>query len=100
MWLPVGITYESAFGRFHIPDLILGIQSVEENEVIEAEVTVGPEPAESKLDKVNNLLSGVTDKPQEQAETESQPVPTPHITEHQQDLPPAPSVVLEVDDFF
>ena len=27
----------SAFGRFHIPDLILGIQSVEENEVIEAE---------------------------------------------------------------
>ena len=38
----------SAFGRFHIPDLILGIQSVEENEVIEAEVSVEPEPADSK----------------------------------------------------
>ena len=79
----------SAFGRFHIPDLILGIQSVEENEVIEAEVTVAPEPAESKLDQVNNLLAGVTDTPQEQAKTESPQVPEP-----------APPVVVEVDDFF
>ena len=79
----------SAFGRFHIPDLILGIQSVEENEVIEAEVTVAPEPAESKLDQVNNLLAGVTDTPQEQAKTES-----PQASE------PAPPVVVEVDDFF
>jgi hypothetical protein len=70
----------SAFGRFHIPDLILGIQSVEENEVIEAEVTVAPEPAESKLDKVSEILA---------SKTEPQPVPTPE-----------PSAVVEVDDFF
>ena len=70
----------SAFGRFHIPDLILGIQSVEENEVIEAEVTVSPEPAESKLDKVSEILA---------PKTETQHVPAPE--------PPA---VVEVDDFF
>ena len=70
----------SAFGRFHIPDLILGIQSVEENEVIEAEVTVAPEPAESKLDKVSEILA---------SKTEPQHVPEPQ--------PPA---VVEVDDFF
>ena len=70
----------SAFGRFHIPDLILGIQSVEENEVIEAEVTVTPEPAESKLDKVSEILA---------PKTEPQHVPEPE--------PPA---VVEVDDFF
>ncbi len=56
----------SAFGRFHIPDLILGIQSVEENEVIEAEIEVVEETTESKLDQVNNLLATVTDTPQEQ----------------------------------
>ena len=70
----------SAFGRFHIPDLILGIQSVEENEVIDAEVTVAPEPAESKLDKVAEILA---------PKTEPQHVPDPE--------PPA---VGEVDDFF
>ena len=70
----------SAFGRFHIPDLILGIQSVEENEVIEAEVTVAPEPAESKLDKVSEILA---------PKTEPQHVPEPE-----------PPVVVEVDDFF
>jgi len=46
----------SAFGRFHIPDLILGIQSVEENEVIEAEVSVASEPSESKLDQINSTF--------------------------------------------
>ena len=70
----------SSFGRFHIPDLILGIQSVEENEVIDAEVTVAPEPAESKLDKVAEILA---------PKTEPQHVPDPE--------PPA---VVEVDDFF
>ena len=70
----------SAFGRFHIPDLILGIQSVEENEVIEAEVTFAPEPVESKLDKVSEILA---------PKTEPQHVPDPE--------PPA---VVEVDDFF
>jgi len=70
----------SAFGRFHIPDLILGIQSVEENEVIDAEVTVAPEPAESKLNKVAEILA---------PKTEPQHVPDPE--------PPA---VAEVDDFF
>ena len=71
----------SAFGRFHIPDLILGIQSVEENEVIEAEVSVEPEPADSKLDKVANLLA---------PKTEPEPVPKPE---------PVPDVI-EPDDFF
>ena len=47
--------------QLHIPDLILGIQSVEENEVIEAEVSVEPEPADSKLDKVASLLAPKTD---------------------------------------
>ncbi len=75
----------SAFGRFHIPDLILGIQSVEENEVIEAEVTVAPEPAESKLDKVSGILSGKTEAPQE-------------LPEAKTEAPQEP--VVEVDDFF
>ena len=75
----------SAFGRFHIPDLILGIQSVEENEVIEAEITVAPEQAESKLDKVSEILA---------PKTEPQQVPPVPKTEPQQ----VPAV--EVDDFF
>ena len=77
----------SAFGRFHIPDLILGIQSVEENEVIEAEVTVAPEPAESKLDKVSEILA---------PKTEPQQVPPAPKTEPEQ----VPDVVVEADDFF
>ena len=70
----------SAFGRFHIPDLILGIQSVEENEVIDAEVAVVPELTESKLDQVNKILA---------PKTEPQHVPTP-----------PPTVEMEADDFF
>ena len=68
----------SAFGRFHISDLILGIQSVEENEVIDAEIEVVQEAPESKLDKVNEILV---------KKTEPQPVP---------DIPP----LVERDDFF
>ena len=71
----------SAFGRFHIPDLILGIQSVEENEVIEAEISIESEPADSKLDKVANLLA---------PKTEPEPVPEPKPV----------SDVIEPDDFF
>ena len=78
----------SAFGRFHIPDLILGIQSVEENEVIEAEIEVVQETTESKLDQVNNLLAPVTATPQEQGKTDSPTEPSPS---------PAPDVT---DDFF
>ena len=58
----------SAFGRFHIPDLILGIQSVEENEVIDAEIAVVPGAPESKLDQVSELLA---------PKTEPEPVPAP-----------------------
>jgi len=54
----------SAFGRFHIPDLILGIQSVEENEVIEAEVSVASESPESKLDQINNAMASKTEPEQ------------------------------------
>ena len=54
----------SSFGRFHIPDLILGIQSVEENEVIEAEVSVASEPPESKLDQINNAMAPKTEPEQ------------------------------------
>tara|TARA_Y100000004_G_scaffold6479_1_gene7386 strand:+ start:511 stop:1185 length:675 start_codon:yes stop_codon:yes gene_type:complete len=70
----------SSFGRFHIPDLILGIQSVEENEVIDAEIEVVQETPESKLDKVNEILV---------PKTEPQPVPTPE-----------PLPLVERDDFF
>ena len=70
----------SAFGRFHIPDLILGIQSVEENEVIDAEVAVVPETTESKLDQVNEILA---------PKTEPQHVPTP-----------TPTVEMGANDFF
>lgn len=70
----------SAFGRFHIPDLILGIQSVEENEVIDAEIEVVEETPESKLDKVNEILI---------PKTEPQPVPSPE-----------PLPLVERDDFF
>ena len=75
----------TAFGRLYIPDLLLGLRSVEENEVIEAEVTVAPEPAESKLDKVAEILA---------PKTEPQQVPSAPKTEPQQ-VP-----VVEVDDFF
>jgi hypothetical protein len=51
----------SAFGRFHIPDLLLGIQSVEENEVIEAEVEVVQETAESKLEQINSTFMPKTE---------------------------------------
>ena len=54
----------SSFGRFHIPDLILGIQSVEENEVIEAEVSVASEPPESKLDQINSTMAPKTEPEQ------------------------------------
>ena len=54
----------SSFGRFHIPDLILGIQSVEENEVIEAQVSVASEPPESKLDQINNAMAPKTESEQ------------------------------------
>ena len=70
----------SAFGRFHIPDLILGIQSVEENEVIDAEIEVVQEAQKSKLDQVNEILA---------PKTEPQQVPAL-----------SPPAVVEVDDFF
>jgi len=70
----------SAFGRFHIPDLILGIQSVEENEVIDVEAEVLPASAEMTLDQVQDLLV---------PKTEPEHVPTP-----------PPTVEMEADDFF
>tara|TARA_R100000231_G_C5320853_1_gene163379 strand:+ start:732 stop:1403 length:672 start_codon:yes stop_codon:yes gene_type:complete len=51
----------SSFGKFHIPDLILGIQSVEENEVIEADVEVVQETAESKLEQINSTFMSKTE---------------------------------------
>ena len=70
----------SSFGRFHIPDLILGIQSVEENEVIDAEIEVVSDQPESKLDQINDMLA---------PKTEPEPVP---------DSEPTP--LVEPDDFF
>jgi len=70
----------TAFGRLYIPDLLLGLRSVEENEVIDAEVAVVPEPTESKLDQVNKILA---------PKTEPEHVPTP-----------TPAVETEADDFF
>ena len=70
----------SSFGRFHIPDLILGIQSVEENEVIDAEIAVVPDQPELKLDQINDMLA---------PKTEPEPVPDPQ-----------PTPLVERDDFF
>ena len=71
----------SSFGNFHIPDLLLGIQTVEDNEVIDAEIEVVEETPQSKLDKVNEMLAPKTD-----------PAPVPE--------PEPVSDVIEPDDFF
>ena len=71
----------SSFGNFHIPDLLLGIQTVEDNEVIDAEIEVVEETPQSKLNKVNEILAPKTD-----------PVPVPE--------PEPVSDVIEPDDFF
>ena len=47
----------SAFGRFHISDLILGIQSVEEVEVIDADIEIVDPPSVTKADQVNSMLA-------------------------------------------
>ena len=47
----------SAFGRFHISDLILGIQSVEEVEVIDADIEIVDPPPVTKADQVNSMLA-------------------------------------------
>jgi F0F1-type ATP synthase delta subunit len=65
--------------------LILGIQSVEENEVIEAEITVAPEPAERKLDKVAEILAPKTESAQVSPAPKNEPQQVPAV---------------EVDDFF
>ena len=57
----------SAFGRFHIPDLILGIQSVEENEVIDVQVDVAESPPaapSTTLDRLNEKLSTPKTEPE------------------------------------
>ena len=71
----------SSFGNFHIPDLLLGIQTVEDNEVIDAEIEVVEETPQSKLDKVNEMLAPKAD-----------PAPVP--------VPEPVSDVIEPDDFF
>ena len=74
----------SAFGRFHIPDLILGIQSVEEVEVLEAEVKLIEPRSNSKADEVNELLV-------------LPPEPPPKVAENPSTITEPPS---EPDDFF
>jgi len=57
----------SAFGRFHIPDLLLGIQSVEENEVIDVQVDVAESPPaapSTTLDRLNEKLSTPKTEPE------------------------------------
>ena len=71
----------SFFGRDYIPDILNGMSSVDEAEVIEADIKVAPSTAEDKLDKVSNLLAPKTD-----------PVPVPE--------PEPVSDVIEPDDFF
>jgi hypothetical protein len=71
----------SFFGRDYIPDILNGMSSVDEAEVIEADIKVAPSTAEDKLDKVASLLAPKTD-----------PVPVPE--------PEPVSDVIEPDDFF
>ena len=71
----------SFFGRDYIPDILNGMGSVDEAEVIEADIKVAPSTAEDKLDKVASLLAPKAD-----------PAPV---------LEPKPvSDVNEPDDFF
>ena len=72
----------SAFGRFHIPDLILGIQSVEENEVIDAEIEVVDKTPESKLDQVNSIITAKTEPEQVPPKTEPKQVSPPLIPDN------------------
>jgi hypothetical protein len=71
----------SFFGRDYIPDILNGMSSVDEAEVIEADIKVAPSTPEDKLDKVASLLAPKTD-----------PVPVPE--------PEPASDVIEPDDFF
>ena len=71
----------SFFGRDYIPDILNGMSSVDEAEVIEADIKVAPSTSEDKLDKVASLLAPKTD-----------PVPVPEPE-------PVPDVI-EPDDFF
>ena len=65
----------SAFGRFHIPDLILGIQSVEEVEVIDADIEIVDPPSVTKADQVNSMLA-----------TQPAPSPEPEVSEFDDDF--------------
>ena len=71
----------SFFGKDYIPDILNGMGSVDEAEVIEADIKVAPSTAEDKLDKVASLLAPKTD-----------PVPVPEPE-------PVPDAI-EPDDFF
>ena len=62
----------------------MGIQSVEENEVIDAEIEVVQETPKSKLDMVNEILAPKT-------EPEQVPAAEPETV---------PDVLVEADDFF
>jgi hypothetical protein len=65
----------SAFGRFHISDLILGIQSVEEVEVIDADIEIVDPPSVTKADQVNSMLA-----------TQPAPSPEPEVSESDDDF--------------
>jgi len=71
----------SFFGKDYIPDILNGMGSVDEAEVIEADIKVAPSTAEDKLDKVASLLAPKAD-----------PAPVPE--------PEPVSDVNEPDDFF
>ena len=72
----------TAFGRLYIPDLLLGLRSIEENEVIDAEIEVVPDQSESTLDQISDMLA---------PKAEPEPVPDPS---------PEPIPLIERDDFF
>ena len=74
----------SSFGRFHIPDLILGIQTVEEVEVLEADVKLIEPKSSLTADEVNELLV-------------LSPEPPPTVAENPSTITEPPS---EPDDFF
>lgn len=70
----------SFFGRDYIPDILNGMGSVEEAEIIEADVSVASYDAEVKAEQVNDLLIPKT----EPMPVSSEPIPN----------------VQEPDDFF
>ena len=71
----------SFFGRDYIPDILNGMGSVEEAEIIEADISVASNDADARAEQVNDLLM-----------PKAEPMPV--------SIPEPISDVQQPDDFF